>query len=206
MVGPQTLNLSILVRIQVWQPIMFGLTKRGFKKGLEANGLIHDAIVMGVADKYIEEEKLEGNDFGMQLLGRALNWAIPNLNYDFKTDLDKVENGEFKNRLMTDEDQIFKKALSIVNSDQLLEKLITYYAAYEIYLINTLFPKDGEIRYSGVKRMKKLIVQSYEKEPDIHSPVFKETYKNLFIEFNSHYGKFGKVLKKETIDSLFHYI
>ena len=44
--------------------------KARIKKTLEANDLIHDAIVMGVADKYILEENLGKEDFGLQLLGR----------------------------------------------------------------------------------------------------------------------------------------
>ncbi len=51
--------------------------------------------------------------------------------------------------------------------------------------------------------MKKFLFQRTENEPDVQSTNFKETYKNLFVEFNNKYGKYGKVLKTETIDSLF---
>ena len=84
-------------------------TKEKFKQALDANGLIHDAIVMGISDKYIAEENLKTNDFSLQLLGRALNWAIPNLNYNFTNDVNKIDNQEFKKKLQQDEDQISKR-------------------------------------------------------------------------------------------------
>jgi|SRR3989344_861202 len=182
------------------------ITKRRHQNSLRANGLIHDAIVMGIADKYIEKEQLQGDDFGNQLLGRALNWAVPNLYYNFENDLSKVENTEFRDRLLQDSHQIYKKGLSIVNADRALEQLITYYVTYELHLINALRPKDGEGKFPGIKRMKSLHVQSYENEPDVNAADFKETYKKLFIDFNEKYGQYGKVLKKESIDILFDQI
>jgi hypothetical protein len=183
---------------------MFWITKNRLKKSLEANGLIHDAIVMGIADKYIQEEDLGNDDFGLQLLGRSLNWAIPNLDYNFENDLRKVEDKEFKRRLVEDENQIFKKGLIILNSDSLLEQLISYYVSYEIYLVGNLFPQGGEREYPGIVRMKKFLFQSTEKEPDVQSSDFKEIYKKLFIRFNDEYGKYGKTLKTQTIDSIFY--
>lgn len=182
------------------------MRKTKFKKALEINKIIHETILMGVTDKYIKEEKLEKEDFGLQLLGRSLNWAIPDLNYDFEKDLDGVADEDFKKTLRKDEDQIFIKGLAIINSDYLLEKLITFYISYEMYLFNNLFSKDNENQYPGIKRMRKFIFQTLEKEPNIESSDFKEKYKNLFIEFNDKYGKYGKVLKKETIDSIFSFI
>lgn len=180
-------------------------TKEKFKKALEANGLIHDAIVAGICDKYITEENLKTDHFGLQLLGSALNWAVPNLNYNFTGDVNKIDNQEFKKRLQQDEDQIFKKGLSILNSDPLIEKLATFYVAYEIYLVDILFPKDGEKRYPGVVRMRKFLFQTTE-EPDVESHNFKEEYKNLFVTFNQQYGKYGKTLKPETIESMFSFL
>ncbi len=143
------------------------------------------------------------DDFGLQLLGRSLNWAVPNLGYDFKNDIEKVENERFKKRLKEDEDQIFKKGLEILNSDPLIDRLISCFVAYEIYLVGKLFPQDGEEKYPGIVRMKKFLFQRTENEPDVQSPDFKETYKSLFVEFNNEYGKYGKTLKTQTIDSLF---
>lgn len=186
---------------------MFGFRKRKLKKSLKANNLIHDAIIMGIADKYIEIKKLDdADDFGHLLRGRALNWAVPNLNYTFESDLDKVENREIFERLRANENQIFEKGLEILNSDRLIEKLITYYSAYTIFLVNSLFPKDAETRYPGMTRLKKFVFQSSEHELDVHATDFKNTYKRLFIEFNEQYGKYGKILKKETIDTLFSLI
>src|SRR3989344_1222883 len=150
---------------------MFFLKART-KKALEANGLIHDAILMGVADKYISEENLGHEDFGLQLLGRALNWAIPNLNYDFSDDITKVENQQFRGKLLQDENQIFKKGLTILNADPLIEKLVTHYVAYEICLVNKLFPRDAEKSHPGMIRMRKFMFQTLE-EPDIEAPNFK---------------------------------
>lgn len=180
-------------------------TKEKFKQALDANGLIHDAIVMGISDKCIAEENLKTNDFGLQLLGRALNWAVPNLNYNFTNDVNKIDNQEFKKKLQQDEDQIFKKGLAILNSDSLIEKLATFYVAYEVYLVDILFPKDGEKRYPGVIRMRKFLFQTTE-EPDVESHNFKEEYKNLFVKFNQQYGKYGKTLKLETIESMFSFL
>lgn len=185
---------------------MFWLTKNKLKKALEVNKLIHDAIVMGISDKYIEEEKLQKNDFGLLLLGRALNWAIPDLNYNFENDIENVEDVEFKKQFKENNDQIFYKGMAIVNQDSNLEKLIIFYITYEIYLVNNLFPKNNEEKYPGLTRMKKFLFQSLEKEPEVNSPDFKENYKNLFIKFNNEYGKYGKILKKETIDSLFSFL
>jgi hypothetical protein len=81
--------------------------------------------------------------------------------------------------------------------------LILNYIAYEIYLISALFPSDGEKRYSGILRMKKFLSQTTEKEPNVRSKDFKDNYKNLFVKFNNEYGRYGKILKKETIDSMF---
>jgi len=181
------------------------MTKEKFKKALDANGLIHDAIVAGICDKYIAEENLKTDDFGLQLLGRALNWAVPNLNYNFIDDVNKIDNQEFKKKLQQDEDQIFKKGLAILNSDTLIEKLATFYVAYEVYLVDILFPKDGEKRYPGVVRMRKFLFQTTE-EPDVESHNFKEEYKNLFVKFNQQYGKYGKTLKPETIESMFSFL
>lgn len=185
---------------------MFWITKNRLKKSLEANGLIRDAIAMGITDKYIHEENIQIADFELQLLGRSLNWAVPNLNYNFESDLDEVENEEFKKRLKGDEDQIFKKGLEILNSNPSTERLISHYVAYEIHLVSTLFPQDGEKKYPGMLRMKKFLFQSTEKEPDTQSQDFMENYKNLFEKFNAEYGKYGKALKKETVDSLFSLI
>jgi len=180
-------------------------TKEKFRKALDANGLIHDAIVAGICDKYIAEENLKTDDFGLQLLGRALNWAVPNLNYNFTDDVNKIDNQEFKKKLQQDEDQIFKKGLAILNSDPLIEKLATFYVAYEIYLVDILFPKNGEKRYPGVVRMRKFLFQTTE-EPNVESHNFKEEYKNLFVRFNQQYGKYGKTLKPETIESMFSFL
>ncbi len=54
--------------------------------------------------------------------------------------------------------------------------------------------------------MKKILFQTTEKEPDVKSPEFKETYKELFLKFNEEYGKYGKILKKDTINALFSHI
>jgi len=180
-------------------------TKEKFKKALDANSLIHDAIVTGICDKYIAEDNLKTDDFGLQLLERALNWAVPNLNYNFIDDVNKIDNQEFKKKLQQDEDQIFKKGLSILNSDPLIEKLASFYVAYEIYLVDILFPKDCEKSYPGVVRMRKFLFQTTE-EPDVESYNFKEEYKNLFVKFNQQYGKYGKTLKLETIESMFSFL
>lgn len=184
---------------------MFGTNQRT-KQALEANNLVHDAVLMSIADKYINEEDLANNDFGLQLLGRALNWAVPNPGYNFEKDLDKVENTEFKNRLRADENQIFQMGLKILNSDTLIEQLVAHYVAYEIHLLEKVSPKNTEERYPGIVRMKKFLSQSTEKEPNVSSPAFKENYKNLFISFNDKYGKYGKTLKQETVNSLFSLI
>jgi hypothetical protein len=185
---------------------MLWITKNRIKKSLESNRLIHDAIIMGVADKLIKEGNLENDEFGLQLSGRALNWAIPNLSYNFENDLEKVENEEIKKRLKGDQDQIFKKGLEILNSDPLMEQLISHYDAYEIYLVNTLFPIDGEKRYPGITRMKRFLFQTTEKEPDVKSSNFKDDYKKLFVRFNNEYGIYGKTLETELIDSLFSFL
>jgi len=54
--------------------------------------------------------------------------------------------------------------------------------------------------------MKKSLFQSTESEPDIKSPDFKESYKELFVKFNENYGKYGKALNEETITALFSQI
>lgn len=185
---------------------MFWFKKRKLKKALEANKLIHDAIVMGVADKYIEEENLKNDDFELQLLGRSLNWAIPDLGYNFENDLNKVENETFKKRLKENEDQIFNKGLGVLNSDVLLESLIAFYITHEVCLIDALSVKNAAEIYPGITRMKKYLFQMTEKEPNIQSPDFRTDYKNLFIKFNESYGKYGKTLNRETIDSLFSLI
>lgn len=172
------------------------------KKALEANGLIHDAILMGIADKYIAEESLDNEDYGLQLLGRALNWAVPSLNYNLDNDIAKVENPEFRTRLLRDENQIFKKGLAILNADPLIEKLITFYVTYEIHLVRKLFPKEAEKRYPGMVRLRKFTSQTLE-EPNVEVSDFKENYKSLFTQFNSTYGRYGKTLKPETIDMMF---
>lgn len=185
---------------------MFWLTKNKFKKNLKANDLIHDLIIVLVSDKYLSDVNITQSDYEMLLLGRSLNWAIPRRRYNFENDLEKVENEEFKKRLKMNEDKIFEKGLGIINSSKLLEKLIIYYISNEIYLINTLFPKDGEKKYPGLIRMKKMLFQTLEKEPDVKSPDFKENYKNLFIQFNNEYGEYSEKVKIETIDSLFSLI
>jgi hypothetical protein len=187
--------------------LLFAMGKyEDIAKKLDANKVIRDAIVMGVADKYIEEENLTNDDFGLQLLGRSLNWAVPDLGYNFDNDLNKVENEGLKKRLKENEDQIFNKGLSILNSDALLERLIAFYITHEIYLIDALSVKNGAEIYPGIIRMKKYLFQMTEKEPNIQSPDFRTDYKNLFIKFNESYGKYGKTLKRETIDSLFSLI
>lgn len=182
---------------------MFWITKNRINKGMRANSLIHDAIIMGVFDKYFNESD---DDYESKLLARSLNWAIPNLNYNFEKDLDSIEEGGAKQKLKDNEDQIFIKGLEIVNSDQLLEKLIVYYVSYEIYLFNILFPKNQE-KYEkerpGIIRMKKLLFQSSEDQPNIKSQHFISEYKELFIKFNNQYGKYGKKLSDETVDNLF---
>lgn len=182
---------------------MFWTKKSKLRQALKANKLIHDAIVMSIADKYIQEENLENNAFGLQLLGRALNWAIPDLSYDFDKDLEAVEDEEIKRKLKENEDQIFIKGLDILNSDSVAETLITYYVSYEIYLIDALLNEDEKSRYPGLVRMRKFIFQCLDQEPDVMSPDFLDKYKELFIKFNNKYGEYGKLLKKETIDLLF---
>ncbi len=185
---------------------MFWTKKIKLKNALKLNNLIHDAIIMSIFDKYYKEESLENNNFELQLLGRALNWAVPDPGYVFENDLDRVEDGELKERLKEDEDQIFIKGLDILNSDPLLISLVTSYITYEIYLLTALFPKNTDQKYPGIIRMKKFLFQTLEKEPDIKSINFREDYKELFISFNNEYGKYGKILKQETIDSLFSFI
>ena len=178
------------------------LKNKQLSRALEANSLIHDAIVMGIADKYIQEENLEDNPFGLNLLARALNWAIPRQDYVFEKDVEKVEDEESRRRFKEDEDQIFKKGLEILNSDPLIEKVATHYVAYQIFLINTLFPK-AETKFPGIIRMRKFLAQTTEREPDTADSDFKKSYKTLFESFNDEYGKYGKTLEQKTIDSLF---
>ncbi|MFH0854145.1 MAG: hypothetical protein V1891_01500 [bacterium] len=185
---------------------MFWFTKNKYKNSLEANNLIHDALAMGVCDKYIKKDNLENDEYGLLLLARSLNWLIPRQDYNFDNDMEKIGNENFKNRLKEDEDKIFIKGLEIVNSDSVLEKLINHYVAYHIYLLNTLFPKNTEEKFPGIIRMRKILFQTTENEPDIKSPEFKENYKELFVKFNEEYGKYGKVLKEDTITALFSQI
>lgn len=185
---------------------MFFITNKKFKNALWANNLIHDAIIMGIFDKYFKEENLENNEFGLLLLGRSLNWAVPGPNYNFEDDLNKIESEDFKIRIKKDENQIFMKGLNILNSDQLLEKLITFYISYEIFLIKRLSPINNEKEYSGINRMNKFLAQTLMSQPNVRAPNFKEEYKKLFIEFNKIYGEYGKVLENKTIESLFSFV
>lgn len=185
---------------------MFFFKKRKFKMALKANDLVRTAITMGVFDKYFEEECLGMSDFELQLLGRALNWAIPDLMYNLESDVERVENVEFRKRLKEDDSQIFHKGLEIINSDSDLEKLLTYYMAYELYLADNLFSKSEQQKYPGILKMKKFLTQTSEQEPDVMSPNFKTNYQQLFGIFNQKYGKYGKTLEKETMDSLFSMI
>jgi len=185
---------------------MLWLKKRKFKKGLEANKLIHDAIVMGIADKYIEEENLRNNDFELQLLGRALNWAVPDLEYDFEGDLEKIEDKEIKKKIMEEEDKIFEKGLYILNSDPVVEDLITHYISYEMYLAGALFDEDEKKQHSGLERMRKFLFQNLDPELDVMSKDFCKNYKKLFVQFNNKYGSYGKLLNKETINTSFSFI
>ncbi len=185
---------------------MFWLKKNRLKNALKANNLIHDAIVMGVADKFIEEEKLENDEFGLQLLARALNWAIPNLTYDFEKDLEGIEDDDIKRRLIEEEDEIFKKGLNILNSDQVVCNLATFYVAYEIYLIDTLFNENEKKQYTGLVRMRKFMFQNLDQGPDLTSPDFSKNYKELFVEFNNKYGAYGKFIEKKTVDELFSFV
>lgn len=186
--------------------LMSWLSARKYKNALKANNLIHDALVMGVSDKYIEQDHLEKNEYNLLLLGRSLNWLIPRQDYDFDNDIEQIENITFKNQLRKDEDKIYTKGLEIINSDPILEKVVAHYVSYHLFLLEKLFPKNAEVKFPGSVRMKKTLFQSTEKEPDVQSPNFKENYKNLFVEFNQEYGKYGKVLKDKTIDDLFSYI
>ena len=54
--------------------------------------------------------------------------------------------------------------------------------------IEILFPKNSEEKFPGIKRMKKVLFQTTEKEPDLKSPDFKENYKELFVKFNEEHG------------------
>jgi hypothetical protein len=183
---------------------MFGITKIKFKRSLRFNSLIHDIIIAGLVDKYIEEENLK-SDYELQLLGRSLNWAVPNLYYDFENDIEKVDDEYQKIRLKENNDQVFLKGIEILNSDPIIERLILYYIAYELYLVKNL--KYKEEKYPGIRRMKKYLFQTLEKEPDISSQAFKEEYKNLFIVFNKkYYGKYGKSLSDEKINSMYKYV
>lgn len=182
---------------------MFWFTKNKYKNSLRANNLIHDALVMGICDKYIKEDNLENDEYGLLLLARSLNWLVPRQDYNFDNDIEKIDSENFKNQLKKDEDKIFIKGLEIVNSDSVLEKLINHYVTYHIHLLETLFPKNTEEKFPGITRMKKSLFQSTESELDIKSPDFKENYKELFVKFNEEYGKYGKILKEDTITALF---
>jgi hypothetical protein len=185
---------------------MLWFTKNIYKNALKGNNLIHDAIAMGIFDKYCKKENFEKDEYGLLLLARSLNWLIPRQDYVFDDDMENIENENFKQRLKEEEDKIFIKGLEIVNSDPALEKLINHYVVYHLYLLNALFPKNTEEKFPGTIRMKKILFQTNEKEPDIKSPDFKTTYKELFVQFNEEYGKYGKVLKDETVNSLFSFI
>ncbi|MFA6475657.1 MAG: hypothetical protein WCV88_05705 [Patescibacteria group bacterium] len=179
--------------------------KKRIGKALEANRLIHDAISMGVMDKYITEDNLTVDDFELQLLARAINWVAPDRDYDITDDINSLDEG-YKQRFIEDENQIYTKGLGIVNSDSNLEKLINHYVALDIHLMEALYPKNAEVKHTGIKRMKKTLFQSSEKEPNVKSANFYDEYKKMFIRFNEDYGKYGKFLKKETIDTLFDLI
>jgi hypothetical protein len=193
---------------------MFGFKKiKEFQKkdAWEMNVLIRKAVVLGVSDKYIEEEKLEEGDFGLVLLGRALNWAIPSMVYTFDSDMETVKDSDFRKRLLEeDEDgynQIFRKGLDIINSDPNLEKLVAYNISYQFHLINVvLSEKEAEDKYPGLVRMKKYLAQSTEGDVDIKSPDFVHEYFDLFRKFNEEYGKYGKKLDRETIITMFSVI
>ncbi len=176
--------------------------KRVLKQALEANTLIHDALLMGVADRYIKEDGLGGDSYKLQLLGRALNWAIPNLNYNFENDLALVEDSEIRELLIKNENEIFEKGLEILNSD-LVGDLATFYIVYELYLVEALGLEKNINQYPGIRRMQKFIFQSLEEIPSINAESFFRDYKRLFIDFNEVYGKYGKKLNSESIDQLF---
>jgi hypothetical protein len=183
---------------------LFSLGDKQIKNNaLEWNRLIGIAIKMGIADKYIEEQTIKKDSFELALLLCAIDWAVPTLDYNFDNSLSQIENDDYRKKLSENDDQIFLKGLEINNTDPILDKLITFYVVSEVYLVNTFFPKDGETRYPGVSRMNRLLIQQLDDLPNAKSDSFKEDYKNLFIEFNEKYGKYGKVLKQETIDSMF---
>jgi len=139
------------------------------------------------------------------LLARAINWAMPSLSYTFENDVARVKKKEFRERLLAnDGNDIFQKGLNILNSDKGLEQLISSNIAYQIYLVNKLLdPAEAQQKYPGLVRMRKFLAQSTEDEPDIEAVNFKEGYKKLFVEFNNSYGKYGKTLSSETVDSFF---
>ncbi len=66
---------------------MFWFTKNKYKNSLKANDLIHDAISMGVFDKYFKIDKLENDEYGLLLLARSLNWLVPRQDYNFDNDI-----------------------------------------------------------------------------------------------------------------------
>jgi len=184
---------------------MLWFKKNKLKKALEANNLIHDAIVMSIFDKYYKDESLTDDSFESQLLARALNWAIPDLKYDIKNDLEKLEDEKIKRRMIEEENKIYEKGLEILNSE-VAGDVATFYVAYEIYLADMLFDESEKKNYIGLERMRKFMFQSLDSEPDVSSPDFCEKYKELFIKFNNEYGPYGKVLSEKTIDNLFYFI
>lgn len=181
---------------------MLFFKKKLIEKAMKANHIIRDAIVMGICDKFIYEKDVKGSEYKSVLFVRSLNWAVPGPNYTLENDLSSINNESYQDKLKKDEDQIYIDGLKILNTD-MLGDLITFYIAYEVHLINVLSPKNGEEKYPGIIRMKKLLFQDTEDSPDIKSSDFIANYKDLFIKFNDEYGKYGKVISTKTIDSLF---
>ena len=173
------------------------------KKQLEMNSLICDAIKMGVADKYLKDRNIKGDCFELALMGRAINWAIPKLDYEFNNDLSLIENEDYQKKFKEDEDKIFIEGLKILNDDPMLGDLITHYVVKEVDLINSLYPKYNNKKYPGMNRLNKFLYQSLDKLPNSKLDSFKNDYKQLFIKFNTKYGKYGKVLSDKTVDALF---
>jgi hypothetical protein len=195
------LLLGLLVPIVAWR-----WAKRvSRKRAWEMNRLIRDAIIMGVADKHIAEEKLHDNDFGLQLFGRAINWAIPNIMYTFERDVATVEDVEMRRRLLiNDGEEVFRKGLNLLNADPDLERLAGYNIALQCTLVRmVLSPAKAERKYPGLVRMRRYLFQSSEKEPDVKASDFCERYMALFVIFNDKYGKYGKTLQPETIAAMF---
>lgn len=170
---------------------MFGFNKnKRVKRGYDKSKMISNYIKVAIFQKFFIPKKKDDNseqyNFEMAVLGQAINWLVPDDEYDMDILLKEADHEKkFKVKLIRNKEMIYRIAENILKSDPELEKLIALNLLDKGLLLNLLYPNGQVMSFPGFSRIQEFLENTKVKLPK--EAWDQDEYRAQFEKFVNNY-------------------